>query len=85
MDTACFCRSGERAERRRWREEGGERVAAVEILRANSEQEISGTATGERAERCQWQKKRGERVAAVDRCQGAMTPKTDVGHRNRVI
>ena len=32
MDTACFCRSGERADRRRWREEGGERVAAVEKI-----------------------------------------------------
>ena len=67
MDTACFCGSGERADRRRWREEGGERVAAVEILRANSEQEISGTATGERAERRRWRMQRGERVAAVDR------------------
>ena len=39
----------ERADRRRGREKGGERVAAVEILRASSEQRISGTATGERA------------------------------------
>jgi len=34
--------------RRLWRIKRGERVAAVEILRANSEQRISGTATGHR-------------------------------------
>ena len=39
---------GERADRCRGQGEGGERVAAVEILRANSEQRISGTATGEK-------------------------------------
>ena len=39
---------GERADRRRGRVKGGERVAAVEILRANSEQRISGTVTGEK-------------------------------------
>jgi len=37
---------GERPDRRRGREKGGERVAAVKISRANSEQEILGTATG---------------------------------------
>ena len=43
----CGCGEiGKRCERRRWRMKRAERVAAVEISRANSEQEISGTATG---------------------------------------
>jgi len=37
---------GERAERCLWQIQRGERVAAVKISRANSEQEILGTATG---------------------------------------
>ena len=41
------------------------------------------TEQGERCERCRWQRKRAERVAAVDRCQGVLSPKADVGHRNR--
>jgi len=39
---------------------------------------------GERSERRLRRRKRGERVAAVDRCQGASSPKADVGHRNRM-
>ena len=41
------------------------------------------TVRGERSERRQRRIKRGEWVAAVDRCQGALSPKADVGHRNR--
>ena len=44
--------------------------------------QVSG---GERSERRLRRIKRGERVAAVDRCQGALSPKADVGYRNRML
>ena len=44
---------------------------------------LTGTATGERADCRRWREEGGERVAAVDRWQGALSPKPDVGHRNR--
>ena len=38
---------------------------------------------GERWERRRGREERPERVAAVCRCQGALTPQADAGHRNR--
>ena len=46
---------------------------------------LTGTATGERADCRRWREEGGERVAAVDRWQGALSPKPDVGHRNRDV
>ncbi len=44
----CPVCDGERRERCRWQVKRPERVAAVKISQANSEQEILGTATGQR-------------------------------------